>query len=118
MGRYEDIPIGKENAITRRELALKWGVSDRLARHIIAKMRAEDNGDNFVIVAFSSRKGYYRTNDPKEIRRFEREMSKRARNTFARLKKARRVLKVVEGQKVEVDNPHDRKDFRYGNHTG
>lgn len=96
MGMYEDIPIGKENAITRKELATKWGVSDRLARLFIAKLRAEDNGDGYVIVAFSSRKGYYRTSDIKEIRRFEREMCKRARNTFAPLKKARRVIRDRE----------------------
>lgn len=90
---YADIPIGRDNAITRPELAAKWGVSDRLARHIIAKLRAEDNGDGYVIVSFSSRTGYYRTNDPQEILHFKREMVKRARNTFAPLKKARRVLR-------------------------
>ena len=87
MGRYNDIPIGKENAITRAELARLWGVSDRKARLIIAELRAEDNGDGFVIVAFSSGKGYFRTNDVREIRRFHREMSKRARRTFAPLKR-------------------------------
>ncbi len=91
---YESIPIGRENAITRKELAKKWGVSDRLARATIAKLRAEDNGDDFVIVAYSSQKGYFRTDDVKEIRRFEREMCNRARNTFAPLRKARRVLRA------------------------
>ena len=97
---YKDIPIGRENAITRAELAKKWGVSDRIARHIVAKLRAEDNGDGFVIVAFSSRRGYYRTNDIREIRRFKHETIKRARNTFAPLKKVRRVLKEREACEV------------------
>lgn len=100
---YNSIPIGKENAISRAELAAQWGVSDRLARRIVAQLRAEDNGDGYIIVAYSSRKGYYRTDDVKEIRRFEREMHKRARNTFAPLKKARRVLRDG-GNGTEADS--------------
>lgn len=96
MCKYEDIPIGRENAITREELAYKWGVSDRLARHMIAKLRAEDNGDEYIIVAYSSRRGYYRTKEKEEIQHFERETSKRAWNTYAPLKKARRVLREME----------------------
>lgn len=93
---YKSIPIGRNNAITRKELALRWGVSDRLARRIVAKLRAEDNGDDYVIVAYSSRKGYFRTNQKEDIEHFEREICKRARNTFAPLKKARRVLRQLE----------------------
>lgn len=96
MGRYNDIPIGRRNAITRAELAEKWGVSDRMARRLIAELRAEDNGDGYVIVAFSSGKGYFRTDDLREIRRFHRETSKRARKTFAPLKKARRILRNAD----------------------
>ena len=96
MGKYEDIPIGSKNAISRAELSRKWKCSDRDARRIIADLRAEDNGDEYIIVAYSSGKGYYRTNDKAEIDHFVKEMSKRARNTFAPLKKARRVLKKAE----------------------
>ena len=88
-----DIPVGRDFAITRAELARKWGVSDRKARDMIARLRSADNGDNLVIVSHSSGKGYYRTNNPAEIEHFVREMTKRARNTFAPLKKARRVLR-------------------------
>ena len=98
MSKYEDIPIGEENAITRAELARKWGVNDRMARHMIAQLRAEDNGDDYIIVAFSSGKGYFRTRDREQIKHFRNEMSKRARNTFAPLKKANRILRTVEGQ--------------------
>ena len=60
-----DIPIGAENAITRAELARKWGVNDRTARERIAALRADDNGDGYVIVSHSRGgvHGYYRTND-------------------------------------------------------
>lgn len=107
MGCYEDIPVGRENAITRKELAEKWGVSDRKARQIIARLRADDNGDEYVIVAFSSGKGYFRTKNIREIRRFNHEMRKRARNTFAPLKKARRILRNVE------DEQNDNRQIRW-----
>lgn len=98
MSKYLDIPIGKEHAITRQELAKKWKVTDREARRFIAELRAQDNGDDYIIVAFSSGKGYYRTNDREKIEHFRNEMSKRARNTFAPLKKVNRILRTVEGQ--------------------
>jgi hypothetical protein len=98
---YDDIPIGKEHAITRAELADLWGVSDRKVRQIIADLRAEDNGDGYVIVAFSSRRGYYRTNDIREIKHFHFETTKRARNTFAPLRKSRRILRNTEGNNDE-----------------
>ena len=93
----EDIPIGgEENAITRRELAKLWGCTDRMARRYIAELRAEDNGDDYIIMSKSSGKGYYRTNDPDEIEHFVRETTKRAKNTFRPLRKARRLLKEQE----------------------
>ena len=89
-----DIPIGKEHAITRAELAQKWGVSDREARRRIAMLRADDNGDGYVIVSHSRGgvRGYYRTNDTETIMRYTNEVHSRAVNTFLPLRKARRVL--------------------------
>lgn len=93
----EDIPIGAENAITRQELARKWHVDDRSARRYIEKLRAQDNGDRFVIVSHSNGRGYYRTDDPESIRHFFNETMNRACNTFKPLKKVRRILKGVGG---------------------
>lgn len=76
MYRIDDIPVGRENAISRSELALKWGVSDRIAR-------------------FS---GYYRTNDVQEIRWFIAEMTKRIRNIVKAIKVARTVADRLEKQ--------------------
>lgn len=89
-----DIPIGAENAITRTELTAIWGVSDREARRRIAALRADDNGDGYVIVSHSRGgvHGYYRTNDTETIRRYANEVNRRAVNTFLPLRKARRVL--------------------------
>ena len=97
-----DIPIGAENAITRAELARKWGVSDRVARRRIAELRADDNGDGYVIVSHSRGgvHGYYRTNDTETIRRYANEVNSRAVNTFLPLRKARRVLIQNENREL------------------
>ena len=97
-----DIPIGAENAITRAELARKWGVNDREARRRIAALRADDNGDGYVIVSHSRGgvHGYYRTNDTEAIRRYANEVNSRAVNTFLPLRKARRVL--IQNEKREL----------------
>ena len=97
-----DIPIGAENAITRTELAAMWGVSDRIARRRIAALRADDNGDGYVIVSHSRGgvHGYYRTNDTETIRRYANEVNRRAVNTFLPLRKARRVLIQNENREL------------------
>lgn len=97
-----DIPIGAENAITRAELARKWGVNDREARRRIAALRADDNGDGYVIVSHSRGgvHGYYRTNDTETIQRYTNEVHRRAVNTFIPLRKARRVL--IQNEKREL----------------
>ena len=97
-----DIPIGAENAITRAELARKWGVNDRVARRRIAALRADDNGDGYVIVSHSRGgvHGYYRTNDTETIRRYTNDVLSRAVNTFLPLRKARRVLIQNENREL------------------
>ena len=88
-----DIPIGAENAVTREALSRKWNASDRDVRDAIAKFRAEDNGDSYVIVSHSNGRGYYRTDNVEIIQHYYNETMNRARNTFKPLKKARRILK-------------------------
>lgn len=96
MYSVNDIPIGKENAISRAKLAKKWDCSDRTARERIAALRCREN-DGFVIVSHSNSgiAGYYRTNDPGEIEHFINEMEKRARSTFRPLWRARALLKRI-----------------------
>lgn len=97
--RVEDIPIGRENAISRADLKRLWNCNDRTMRDHVAKLRAEDNGDSFVIVSHSqsSVKGYYRTDKADEIRHFVNEINKRVANTRKPLAKAERVLKECAG---------------------
>ena len=94
---YNDIPIGKENAITRAALAQRWSMDDRTVRRRIAALRAFDNGDEYIIVSHSRGgvRGYYRTKNVDEIKHYFNETKKRAINTFKPLKKMRRVLNAV-----------------------
>lgn len=93
---YNDIPIGKDNAVTRGELARKWNMSERYVRRTIAELRAQDNGDNYIIVSYSSGNGFYRTDDLEEIAAYKAETMNRARHTFIPLKKINRVLADYE----------------------
>lgn len=90
---YNDIPIGKQNAITYKELCLKWHCNERRVRIILHKLSYLDNNDDYVIIRSSHGKGFYRTNDSGEIESYIKECTNRASNIFKTLKKARRVLK-------------------------
>lgn len=93
-----DIPIGRENAITRAELAAACGCSDREARRMIAELRATPGTDGYAILSTSTNpSGYWRSNDPAEIERFIRETEARAKNIFNSLKDAKRVLTTING---------------------
>lgn len=89
--RREQIPVGRENAITRQALAVLWGVDDRTARDYVARMRAAPSDDPHVICSSSHHPpGYWRTDDAGEIDRYIRETEARAKNTLAAAREARR----------------------------
>lgn len=96
MYRLDDIPIGSENAISRKNLAALWGVSDRMARRIVAELRNIEDGTDYVIVSVSRGSGYYRTQDLCEINHFLNEMRKRIRNTYRAIKIAQRIKHRLE----------------------
>ena len=99
----EHIPIGRENAVTRRQLCELTGMNDREVRRQISQLRSVDDGTELVIVSLSNgRGGYYRTDDPILIRHYYNETMSRARSTFKSLKKARRVLKEVDNEREHI----------------
>lgn len=89
---YNDLPIGKKNAVTKEQLQCKWNMSERAVRKIISDLRAMDIEDDYVIVSLSTGKGYYKTNDIGEIRAFRKEVTNRGRHTFKPLRKVNRIL--------------------------
>lgn len=94
---YNDIPIGKENAITYPKLCELWECSERQVRHILHELSYLDNGDNYVLIRSSHGKGFYKTDNMAEIERYKKEIYNRARRTFAPAKKIRRILKESGG---------------------
>ena len=98
---WNDIPEGRENAISRGKLKAIWEVDDRTVRRNIARLRAWDNGDDYIIVSHSrgGATGYYKTKNAHEIRRFERETAKRIRETAKVLPKVRRILKKTDNER-------------------
>lgn len=89
----EHIPVGKENAITRAELAKLWGMDDRAVRETIATMRARPSDDPYAIISSSHNPpGYWRSDAFHELERYIRETNARAKNTMRAAADAKRVL--------------------------
>lgn len=81
---YNDIPKGRENAVTKQDLSARWGTSERQTRKIISEMARIDFGDGQVIISSSHSKGFWKTADPSEIAAAYKEITNRGRNTFLR----------------------------------
>lgn len=94
---WNDIPVGKENAITYDELTQKWNCSARTVRRILHELSYLDNGDNYILIRSSHGKGFYKTDNLDEITRYQKECTNRAKHTFAPLRKIRRVVKESAG---------------------
>lgn len=89
---WNDIPVGKENAITYPELCDLWECTERAAREKLHELSHYDNGDNYILIRSSKGKGFYRTDDETEIKAYKRECLNKGRSVFAPIKKINRVL--------------------------
>ena len=95
---WNSIPIGRENKKSYPNLCDDWGMSKRSVRNILHKLSEVDNGDEYILVRSSNCKGFYKTNDRKDIERYRQEVYNRARHTFAPFKKINRILENNENQ--------------------
>jgi len=90
------IPVGRQNAISRQDLARLWQVSDRKMRDIVADMRSKPDIDGTAILSTShSPSGYWRSRDLEEIKAFIHETEARAKSTFVALRGAREIVKRI-----------------------
>lgn len=89
---WNDIPVGRENAVTYDELITLWGINERRTRAILHDLSALDNGDNYILIRSGSAKGFYRTDDINEITKYKTECLHKGRSVFAPIKKINRVL--------------------------
>lgn len=87
------IPHGKENAVSRFQLVLMTGKSDRKVRKEISRTREEH-----VILSLENGSGYYQptADDYPELRKYLNREESRAKSVFASLRKARALCEDYE----------------------
>ena len=88
------IPIGRDNAISRQELCIKTGLSDRKVRNMIKMARR-----NIVILNIQDGSGYFLpgVEDTALVRKYLKQEEHRAKSIFWALKSARKYLKEIGG---------------------
>lgn len=101
---WQNIPVGKENAVTYSELCCMWNKDKRSVRSILHKLSRFDSGDDYILIRSSNGKGFYKTDDLKEIEAYKCECLSRGRNVFAPIKKINRVLSVQNTAQISFDN--------------
>ena len=89
MNIIEAIPYGRENAIPRRDLAAKLGVTDRKMREMVQGLRER----GFLVMNAQDGRGYYFSSDLDEIERQYRQDTARAMSILKRRKLMRSMLK-------------------------
>lgn len=92
---YEALPYGRAHAIPSQTLASILGF--RSVRDLQKAVEAE-RAAGYVILCDSQGAGYYRSNDPDELRRFTRTLYARARNTMKAAESAQRALDAATGK--------------------
>lgn len=101
---WNDIPVGKANAITYDELRTAWECTERTARAILHELSVYDNGDNYILIRSGGCKGFYKTDDEAEIQAYKRECLNKGRSVFAPVKKINRVLSENIEQYSMINN--------------
>lgn len=90
---WNDIPVGKENAVTYDTLCARWGKGRRRVREILHELSLFDNGDKYILIRSSkSGGGFYKTDDPAELKAYRKECLITGRSHFAPVKKIDRIL--------------------------
>lgn len=101
---WNDIPVGKQNAVTYDTLCALWQCDKRKARAILHDLSTYDNGDNYILIRSGGCKGFYKTDDETEIQAYKRECLNKGRSIFAPVKKINRVLNANTEQLSITNN--------------
>lgn len=94
------VPYGKENAVSRAELCKLTGYDDRRIRDEIKKANNMLEEQNEAIISSSGKRGYWRTNDIKELEEYERECRNRCRKIAENLMPVVRILCRETGESL------------------
>lgn len=102
---WSEIPVGKANAVTYPELMIMWNRKERDVRMILHELSAFDNGDDYILIRSAQKGGgFYRTDNPADIKAYREECLAKGRSTFAPVKKINRVLNNDSEQINMVNN--------------
>lgn len=105
MNILDYIPYGKENAITRQELAMRTGIDDRLLRKEIKRLTKE----GVPILSSSHYKGYWLSDDLDEWEAYIKETDKRRESLYFTTLELRKEFYRRKGIKVTVVKEHIRR---------
>ena len=95
---YNEIPYGKENALTYDDLCALWNCTPRKARAILHEISLHDAGDDYIVIRSAKSKGFYKTDNKDEIEAYRKECLSKGRSIFAPVKKCNRILKAESKQ--------------------
>lgn len=101
---WDEIPTGKENALTYRDLCIAWGKNERAVRMLLHELSRFDSGDDFILIRSSATKGFYKTDDIEIIAAYKQECLNKGRNVFAPVKKINRVLCAASMAQYSLNN--------------
>lgn len=94
---YESLRYGRENAI--KSVALARCLGYRSVRELQKQVESE-RAAGYVILCDSHGAGYYRSDNPAELRRFVNTLNARARNTIKAAQSAQMALDAAAGQET------------------
>ena len=87
------IGVGRENAVTREQLRIRTGLSDRKIRNLIESARLQ----GAPIINNQDGEGYYIATNQEELDRYIRQERSRALSVLAQHKAMREGLKIKQG---------------------
>lgn len=96
-----DIPIGRENSVSKSDLCELWGASERTVERRIKVLRRDNNDDYQIVGAMENdRRVFYRTNDKSELQDFYDTTVKHGKSIMAPCPKTRRILEDYHNASV------------------
>lgn len=101
---WNEIPVGKENALDYDSLVDLWRMSARQVRRVLHELSLYDNGDDYILVRSAKGKGFYRTDDEATIKAYRRECLNKGKSIFAPVKKCNRILRADDMQGNFINN--------------
>ena len=90
---YALLPVGAENAVSRRELSALTGIEDRQLRRRIAQER---RAGALILSSSEINGGYYKAASREELRRYVRSMQSRCKEILAVIRAAEEALQHEE----------------------